>query len=213
MRFAQRASWQVRSDIPEELQFGGVVGEQAGFSLAPDQSPRDPTEDAWRAWWDRLLTQTFDVHMVQVTQEIPATSPAEHQARLLEAARRARQGFGPPDFPELTHTPDLQQLCQREWPLFQRSWGIVGGQKSVLVGAMQEQLQRVRLDRLVRACAAEARKSEAAPFVLRVDFVRWPQDYQHRVSQRHLVLGARYLEAAHVNRLQAILHATIMPLV
>src|SRR5215472_13671210 len=93
MRLAQSASWQVRSDLPDELQFSGAVGEQAGFSLTPDQSPgslHDPTEAAWRTWWDTLLTQTFGVHLEQVMQEMPATSPAERQARLREARERAR---------------------------------------------------------------------------------------------------------------------------
>jgi hypothetical protein len=213
MRLAGSASWQVRCDIPEELQFSGYVGEHAGFSLAPDQVPRDPTEAAWRAWWDALLTQTFGVHAEQMAQELSANSPAEHQALLREAGERARRGFGPPEFPELAHTPDLQQLCRREWPLFQPGWGIVGGQKWLLSTRMQEQLQRVRLDRLVRACTADAGQSETAPFALRVDFVRWPQDYQHHVSQRHLVLGAYYLDAAHADALQAVLQAAIISLV
>jgi len=50
-------------------------------------------------------------------------------------------------------------------------------------------------------------------FTLRVDFVHWPYDYLHHVSERHLVLGARYLAAAHEADLSAVLRAAIMPLV
>jgi hypothetical protein len=213
MRLAGSASWQVGCDIPEELQFSGAVGEHAGFSLAADQSPRGPTEAAWRAWWATLLTQTFGVHMDQVAQEMPADSPTQHVARLREAGERTRRAFGPPEFPELAHTPELQQLCRREWPPFQAEWSGGGGQKAVLVGQMQRQLQRVRPDHVVSACTSAAGKSAPAPFALRLDFVRWPHTYLHHVSPRHLLLGTHYLEAAHADALQTVLQAAIMPLV
>jgi len=55
--------------------------------------------------------------------------------------------------------------------------------------------------------------SDMNSFTLRVDFVHWPYDYLHHVSERHLVLGARYLAAAHEADLSAVLRAAIMPLV
>jgi hypothetical protein len=217
MRLVGSASWQVRSDLPEALQFSGSVGEHAGFRLAPDQAPhqapRDSTEAAWRLWWHQLLTHTFGLLMEQVAEEMPASSPAEHQARLREGAERARREYGPPTFPELAHSSDLQRLCRQEWPPFLAGWGSIGGQKQLLVSQMHAQFQRVRLDRIVRACAVEAGKSAPAPFVLRVDYVRWPHDYRHRVSHQHLVLGAHYLEAAHADELQAALQSAILPLI
>lgn len=213
MRLAGSTSWQVRSDVPEALQFSGSIGEHAGFRLAPDQAPRDSTETAWRLWWHRLLTHTFGLLMEQVAEEMPANSPAEHQARLREGAERAQREYGPPTFPELAHSPDLQRLCQQEWPPFLAGWGSIGGQKQLLVSQLQAQLQRVRLDRIVRACTAETGKSTPAPFVLRIDYVRWPHDYRHRVSHQHLVLGAHYLEAVRADELQAALQSAIVPLV
>lgn len=134
MRLVGSASWQVRSDLPEALQFSGSVGEHAGFRLAPDQAPhqapRDSTEAAWRLWWHRLLTHTFGLLMEQVAEEMPASSPAEHQARLREGAERAQREYGPPTFPELAHSSDLQRLCRQEWPPFLAGGGASAARSS-----------------------------------------------------------------------------------
>lgn len=206
-------SWQMRCNVPDELRFCGVVGQQEGFSLADERSPGIPAEAAWRDWWERLLARGFDWHMEQVRREMPDRTPQERIAQLREAGARFRVEFDPPAFPELAHVPGLQRLCQRHWPHFRETWGIAGGEKWELTQRLTEQMRRVRLAPIVRACAAAAGRSAPAPFVLRVDFVGWPRDYRRTYSEGHLVLGADYLDEARTDELAAVLRQAISRLV
>jgi hypothetical protein len=82
-----------------------------------------------------------------------------------------------------------------------------------MTALLDEQFQRVRVDKVVSACAAAAGRRESAPCVLAVDFVMWPADYMRVVSDTYVVLGKRYLGPAETTTLQEILRELIARLV
>jgi hypothetical protein len=191
------SAWQLRCDFPEYLQFSGAIAQQEGFRFDDGTPPVSSAEAQWRAWWNSLFVP-LPKHFTFL--------PSRGDPRL-----RAR--YDPPTFSLLARWPDVQALCWRYYPFFREHWGTIGGDKEPMAALLDEQLQRVRVDKVVSACAAAAGKRESAPFVLAVDFVVWPADYRRVVGDTYVVLGKRYLDTEQATTLQEILREHIARLV
>jgi hypothetical protein len=187
----------VRCDFPEYLQLSSYIAQQEGFRLDADSPSASAAKAEWRAWWESLFIP-------------PATHIAIHPDR---NNPWLRVNYDPPGFTRLAHWPAVQVLCRQHFPTFHRHWGTVGGEKEPMSRRMSEQLQRVRMERIVKACAAVAGKRESAPFDLTVNFVLWPDDFHRVISDTYLVLGRQFLDVERVVALRAILQEFIARLV
>lgn len=201
-----------RLRLPEDLQFAAYIGQQEQFSLAPDEPPRGVAEVAWRVWWEALphWLEERDMQAQQMERATSAIS-AQEQMRQIGALYSAR--YDPPDFASFAATPALRDLCRQHWPMFQMLWSPPGGEKMVLSAMLADQIRNVALNRIVRDCAKAAGKRESAPFLLRIDFTRWPADYLRAVSDAHVILGADYLAAAQMADFAGLLRAAVARLV
>ncbi|WIG59505.1 MAG: hypothetical protein OJF49_002252 [Ktedonobacterales bacterium] len=212
MRRSNAPSWRIACDFPEDLQFAAYIGQQEQFSLASDAPPRDAAERAWRVWWEALphWLEERDMQAQQMERATPPVS-AQEQMRQIGALYTAR--YDPPDFASLAATPALRDLCRQHWPVFQMLWSPPGGEKMVLATMLGDQLRNVALNRMVRDCARVAGKRESAPFLLRIDFTRWPADYLRVLSNTHIMLGAGYLAAARMADFAGLLREYVALLV
>lgn len=197
MKLKNSESWQGSLDFPEELQFASYIAQQEGFAMEDGGDAKSPAEIEWRSWWERLINQL----------------PAKQEAMRQGIDPRTVTEFDPPAFTSLEAIPGLQTLCRKHWLAFNQYWGTVGGQKMPNVEKLLKQLQRVRLDQIVKECMKEVGKTRSNPFSLRVDFVQWPAQYLHRASDHHVILGAQFVEPEYTDELTAILKTTICPLV
>lgn len=214
MRSSESTSWQMSSDVSEELQFCGFIGQREGFRLvgAPAGTA---VEAAWRNWWEELLARGRDSRLQygQLARDTLGLPPHGRLVQLRELATRRFEDFGPPTFPGLADVPELQRLCQQYWPRFQSGWGMAGGERWELTQRLIEQQRRVRLDIIVHSCATAANKSAPAPFTLYLDFVGWPADYRRALSTQYLVLGADYLDEARAADFAAVLRDAVSALI
>lgn len=210
MHHAASQSWELRLDFPAELQFASYIGQQTGFSFEEETQPASSAEAEWRTWWTQLPGWTFDAQLAEALRKEPNTDPF---SLLDQAEVRAMSGYMPPDFPDLADRPDLQALCRQHWPTFNAVWESLAGEKFALSEQLQTQLQRVRVDKLVKAATRAAAKRQPHPFMLRVDFVRWPAYYQRVMSDQHLVLGANYVDARYAEALRMQLSTYVAKLV
>jgi hypothetical protein len=190
-------SWHVSLDFPEELQFASYIAQREDFTLGEEGGAKSPAEIEWRSWWDRLVS-----HL-----------PAKQEAMRQGIDPRTVTEFDPPAFNSLEAMPGLQTICEKHWPMFHQHWGTVGGQMTPNMEKLLKQLQRVRLDQIVKECMREVGKTKSNPFKLRVDFVQWPARYLYRASGQHVVLGAQFVEPEHIDELTTILKTTICLLV
>lgn len=203
-------SWQVITGDPLELQFWGYIGQHEGFRLDAEQPAQSSDEMEWRRWWEFFLTNSFGQLATEVERSMPGAAPA---AQLQQASARWQRIFDPPDFHACSGTPSLQALCRHYWPAFHRFWSPVSGEKARMNEKLKAQLQRVDLNHLVRECLHTAGKRVARTFRLHVDFVYWPQAYYRQVSDEHIVLGGRYLEADQAEAFKRIVQSAICRLV
>lgn len=205
LRRPSSADWSITWDLAEPLQFAAYVGSQTGL---PDAAAPVLARD-WRWWWQQLVDDTFryeaglDATLRASTDVAPATL-----ARLI--AQPAALRYDPPDFDTLAERPALQQHCRQHWPDFQTRWAL---EKPALLAKMRRQGRQVREERIVRAAARAAGLAEAAPFFLRLDFVRWLEAAPQTRSAQHLVLGTHYLEPASAPALEALLAEAVRQLI
>jgi hypothetical protein len=118
----------------------------------------------------------------------------------------------PLGFTRLADKPALQNLCQAYWSAFHFEWSGRDSKRTRMIAEMHRQLGDMDLRGLVAECLREAGRLDYRPFRLKVDFVFWPEDYRQFISETHLVLGTRYLEAAQTEALRAILKSSISKL-
>ena len=196
MRVGHGPSWVLRCDFPEYLQLSGTIAQQEGFQPGADTRTATLVETQWLMWWESLMLPPAGFAMLP-----NQTDPWR------------RVNYDPPDFTRLAHWPAIQALCRRHYPAFHQHWGTIGGDKDPMTVLLHEQLTRVRVDRIVNACAAAAGKRESAPFDLTVDFVVWPADYERVSSDTYVVLGKQYLEPEQVESLRELLRSSIAKLV
>ncbi|MCL5997163.1 MAG: hypothetical protein M1546_14070 [Chloroflexi bacterium] len=189
--------WQLQCGFPEYLQLSGIIAQQEGFRLDGGAPPVSPAEAEWRAWWESLL--------IPQPENVATTSEWGNPW--------LRVNYDPPTFTRLARWPAVQALCQRHFPTFHQHWGTVGGDKLPMANQLGEQLRRVRIDKIVKICAATAGKRESAPFKLTVDFVVWPPDYRRIISDTYVVLGKRYLDPAQATTLRGLLQELVARLV
>jgi hypothetical protein len=109
--------------------------------------------------------------------------------------------------------PALQALCRARWPAFQCVWRRAGGEQDALADALNLQLCRLRLARVVTQACAAAGKRRPEPFALRMDVVLWPEEYRRCVTESHIVLGRRYLAHEHCDDLRALVQERVALLV
>jgi hypothetical protein len=197
MKIKNSESWRVSLDFPEELQFASYIAQREGFTLEDEGDAKSPAEIEWRSWWDRLVSYL----------------PAKQEAMRQGIDPRTVTEFDPPAFTSLEAIPGLQTICKKHWPMFHQHWGTVGGQKMPNMEKLLEQLQRVRLDQIVKECLKEVGKTRSNPFNLCVDFVQCLARYQHRASDQHVILGAQFVEPEYTDELTMILKTTICLLV
>jgi hypothetical protein len=81
--------------------------------------------------------------------------------------------------------------------------------KMQMAAALEQQLKRVRVKRLVDQQATAMGLRKPSPFTLVVDFVHWPEDFVHERPGTYLLLGGGYLEAAQADVLAARLRTAV----
>src|SRR5262249_19882347 len=108
--------------------------------------PRTSTEAAWRAWWEALPVRMVGIHLEQLAREAVDVGPYNLFSRI---EPRLLLRYDSSGFASLADIFDLQELCRRHWPAYQRSWTMVGGEEMALTGRLHERVQRLSLNRLV----------------------------------------------------------------
>jgi hypothetical protein len=181
--------WSIRSDTPKELLFLGYIGRQEGFQAPETAPPASSIEAEWQAWWQFLLAHNFDTLGEAVRRDTPGITGIPF---LRELGRRHQAVYDPPRFSVLADRPALQTLCHHWWPEYHREWETVGGSGLAFFEQVSQCLQHLRPNQLVRECVRSTGKRRV-PFTLSFDFLSWPEDYEHRLSPTHFVLGRRYL--------------------
>lgn len=183
------------------LQFAAYIGQHQGFEPTGESSPASRVEEEWRQWWDSLPAVFADAQ--------------EESLRLLKAGERhppeliANIFLDPPEFERMADWPELQLLCRSYWDAFHPEWN---REEMLLARRQFEQHRELGIQKIVKECARQA-GHKPRPFRLRLDFTRWPADYQRVVSGNHLVLGIGYLDDARIDDLRALLRSFIARLV
>lgn len=209
LRRVDTSEWLITWDMPESLQFSAYIGRQEGFSFDDSDTPHSSVEHEWRGWWRSLPGRVFR-HHAQIDELLRSHADLPPLELLRVVGSPVSFDVDPPGFDSLRAQPVLQALCQKHWPGFQQQWQI---EKPDMFAKMRQQGRAVREERIVRAAVRAAGQQTSAPFSLRLDFVRWPETYQQHVSDRQLVLGAQYLDAASADQLRALIAAAVVKLV
>lgn len=187
-------SWQIHFDFPAELQFAAYLAREAGFS-PEGGSDVGETGRQWRVWWEKWVEN-------QAQRAVARQPWADDHAW-------PGAGFRPPDFEGLAEAPALRQLFCQRWPAFHEGWARPEWIKMQMAEELGQQLQRVKMQRLVRAQARAVGLAQPLPFTLVVDFVLWPEDFVHERAAAYLLLGAGYLQAQWAKALAARLGAAV----
>lgn len=209
MRRVDPSSWVITWDVPEALQFCAYVGQREGFAVDDAAVPQSQTEREWRAWWDELPQQIF-AHHADIEDIFLANTDLAPIDLLQRLGAPHTVGYDPPNFTALAATPALQALCRQHWLRFGEVWQ---AEKPVAFEHLRRQGGIVREERIVRARVQAIGKATAPHFLLRLDFVRWPESYHRRVSEQQLVLGLRYLHADQVDALRALIASAVADLI
>ena len=186
-------SWQIQFGFPAELQFAAYVAREGG--LSPADKDDGEARRQWQAWWDKWVENR--------AQRTGAAQPQVDNHAWLTA------GFRPPDFEELREAPALRRLFRQRWPAFREGWAVPEGMKMQMAGALEQQLRRVKVKRLVDRQAKAMGLSKPSPFTLVVDFVHWPEDLVHERPGKYLLLGRGFLEASQADVLAARLRTAV----
>lgn len=203
---ASGSSWTLTTNAPEQLQLVAHIGEREGFSPVIDTGPVSAAEAQWREHWLLLpsLLREYEDAFRRVMPELERATSEGRDARGIVPERPPELMPEPPEFAGLEPSPLLQGLYRRHWDDFQEGWRRVGV-------ALQKELRSPPVIVVMRDLAAvlghKGRRSDA--FQVRVDFVRWPRDYEWRVSGDHFVLGWDYLEGEGLDRLRRLLWAQV----
>ncbi|MFN8489336.1 MAG: hypothetical protein U0350_17265 [Caldilineaceae bacterium] len=115
--------------------------------------------------------------------------------------------FDPPAFKSVA--PPLQSVCQRLWPQFHEEWEPEGGKKEQFIDKILKQLNAVDVSQIVNSISNAATSS----FMLKIDFVVWPESYKQILADNYIILGAQYTNAAYLDQLRTLLQEQITKLV
>lgn len=182
-------TWFVNCNFPLALQFGAYIGQQEDFKANEAAVSKNEAETEWRRQYELWLKKPSGEQVDQQAQPTILDAPVDPRPF----------GFDPPNFDDLHQTPHLQKLCRQHWPAFHQMWGVTSGRKLQLAAQLNDSLQQMRLDKLMRKIPHKR------PFQLQIDFVLWPEDTFRELTDDHLILGIRFLQPTERAALQQII--------
>lgn len=131
---------------------------------------------------------------IMYSSEDGDTSRSSSIEQLRAIADQIHTTFHPPSFGHLADAPDLQALCQAQWPAFHAWWEREHGAKEHYTARIGAQLLQLRPEDLVESWLTRHGTALRVPLRLVIEFVFWPADYVEHPAPACLILGAAYLE-------------------
>lgn len=181
-------SWRIKFNFPVYLQFSGYIALQEKFSLNTTAATSKQAEFEWRTWWRSLLNISPDLSNANSNPQLTVN-------------------FTPPTFTDVENLSEIQTLCHLHWSKFHDQW--IQGVKRNNNSKMREQIQRLRIEKMIRDCAKKLGKNHTITFNLIVDFVQYPVVYVQSVRKEYIVVNSQFTDPSMLKDFREVLYQQI----